>query len=110
MHRASTTAAGGWSSPPRWPPAARVRAACGGAVPRAEASTPGVTDNTVKVGAHFPLTGVAAPGYSEIPTGAKAYFDYVNAAGGVNGRKIEYVVRTTATTPPTPARSPTSWS
>ena len=36
---------------------------------------------------------MAAPGYSEIPTGAQAYFDYVNAQGGVNGRKIEYVVR-----------------
>ncbi len=53
----------------------------------------GVTADTVKIGAHYPLTGVAAPGYSEIPTGAKAYFDYVNANGGVNGRKIEYVVK-----------------
>ncbi len=53
----------------------------------------GVTDDSVTVGAHFPLTGVAAPGYSEIPTGAQAYFDYVNANGGVHGRKIEYVVK-----------------
>lgn len=53
----------------------------------------GVTDDTVTIGAHFPLTGVAAPGYKEIPTGAKAYFDYVNAQGGVHGRQIEYVVR-----------------
>src|SRR5450756_1241091 len=45
------------------------------------------------LGATFPLTGVAAPGYSEIPTGAQAYFDYVNANGGVNGRKIKYLVR-----------------
>ena len=41
----------------------------------------------------FPLTGVAAPGYSEIPTGAQAYFDYVNANGGVHGRKIEFLVK-----------------
>jgi ABC-type branched-subunit amino acid transport system substrate-binding protein len=41
----------------------------------------------------MPLTGVASPGYSEIPTGHKAYFDYVNEAGGVNGRTIEYTVR-----------------
>ena len=53
----------------------------------------GITDDSITVGAHFPLTGVAAPGYSEIPTGAKAYFDYVNANGGVNGRSIEYVVK-----------------
>ena len=57
------------------------------------ASDVGVTDDTITVGAHFPLTGVAAPGYSEIPTGAKAYFDYVNAQGGVHGRKIEYIVK-----------------
>ncbi len=53
----------------------------------------GITDDAITLGAHFPLTGVAAPGYSEIPTGAKAYFDYVNAAGGVHGRQIEYVVK-----------------
>jgi len=57
------------------------------------ASDVGVTEDTVTIGGHFPLTGVAAPGYSEIPTGAKAYFDYVNANGGVHGRQIEYVVK-----------------
>ena len=56
------------------------------------ASDTGVTETTVTIGTHMPLTGVAAPGYSEIPVGAQAYFDYVNAAGGVNGRKIEYKV------------------
>ena len=58
-----------------------------------EASDIGITADTITVGAHFPLTGVAAPGYSEIPLGAQAYFDYVNAAGGVNGRQIDYVVK-----------------
>lgn len=52
----------------------------------------GVTEDSIKLGGHFPLTGVAAPGYSEIPTGAKAYFDYVNANGGVYGRSIDYIV------------------
>jgi len=59
----------------------------------------GITETSVKIGAHFPLTGVAAPGYSEIPTGAQAYFDFVNAAGGVNGRQIEYVFRDDAYNP-----------
>lgn len=54
---------------------------------------PGVTDDSVKIGGTFPLTGVAAPGYSEIPTGAQAYFDYVNEQGGVHGRQIDYVVK-----------------
>jgi ABC-type branched-subunit amino acid transport system substrate-binding protein len=53
----------------------------------------GVTDDSVKIGGTFPLTGVAAPGYSEIPTGAQAYFDYVNANGGVHGRKIDFLVK-----------------
>ncbi|SFB60691.1 ABC-type branched-chain amino acid transport system, substrate-binding protein [Amycolatopsis marina] len=64
-----------------------------------EASDVGITAESVKVGAHFPLTGVAAPGYSEIPTGAKAYFDYVNANGGVHGRTIEYVYKDDAYNP-----------
>ncbi|MPY78299.1 MAG: ABC transporter substrate-binding protein [Actinophytocola sp.] len=59
----------------------------------------GVTEDTIKIGAHFPLTGVAAPGYSEIPSGHKAYYDYVNANGGVHGRKIEFVVRDDAYNP-----------
>jgi branched-chain amino acid transport system substrate-binding protein len=59
----------------------------------------GVTETSVKVGAHFPLTGVAAPGYSEIPTGTQAYFDFVNAAGGVHGRQIEYIFRDDAYNP-----------
>lgn len=57
------------------------------------ASDVGVTEDSIKVGGTFPLTGVAAPGYSEIPTGAKAYFDYVNANGGVHGRSIEFIVK-----------------
>jgi branched-chain amino acid transport system substrate-binding protein len=56
-------------------------------------SAVGVTDDSITVGGTFPLTGVAAPGYSEIPTGAKAYFDFVNAAGGVNGRDIQFEVK-----------------
>ncbi|SFC72330.1 ABC-type branched-chain amino acid transport system, substrate-binding protein [Nocardioides terrae] len=55
--------------------------------------TTGVTDTSIKVGGTFPLTGVAAPGYSEIPKGIKAYFDYVNAQGGVHGRKIQWTVK-----------------
>ncbi len=81
---------------------AAVTAACGagGRPDDAEpGSTVGITDTTIKIGAHFPLTGVAAPGYSEIPSGHKAYYDYVNANGGVNGRKIEFVVRDDAYNP-----------
>src|SRR4051794_1276590 len=53
-------------------------------------STPGVTATSILVGSHMPLTGPAAAGYSKIAPATKAYFDFVNAAGGVNGRKITY--------------------
>lgn len=58
----------------------------------AGAAVPGVTATTVTVGSHQPLTGPAAPGYSKISPATKAYFDYVNANGGVNGRTIVYKV------------------
>ena len=51
-------------------------------------SAPGVTSTTVTIGSTQPLTGPAAPGYSEIAPAAQAYFNYVNDNGGVNGRKI----------------------
>jgi ABC-type branched-subunit amino acid transport system substrate-binding protein len=56
------------------------------------ASVPGVTATTVTVGTHQPLTGPAAAGYSKISAATKAYFDYVNANGGVNGRTITYKI------------------
>ncbi|HEY3751935.1 MAG TPA: ABC transporter substrate-binding protein [Pseudonocardiaceae bacterium] len=52
------------------------------------ASAPGVTANSVLLGSTQPLTGVAAPGYSEIAPAAQAYFNYINSQGGINGRKI----------------------
>jgi ABC-type branched-subunit amino acid transport system substrate-binding protein len=55
-------------------------------------NTPGVTDSSILVGTHQPLTGPAAAGYSEIAPATKAYFDFVNAAGGVYGRKITYKI------------------
>jgi ABC-type branched-subunit amino acid transport system substrate-binding protein len=85
--------------------AAALLAACGaGGRPdeggdKNSAPDVGITEKTIKIGAHFPLTGVAAPGYSEIPSGHKAYYDYVNAGGGVNGRTIEYVVKDDAYNP-----------
>jgi branched-chain amino acid transport system substrate-binding protein len=50
---------------------------------------PGVTPTNVLLGGTVPLTGEAAA-FGSVGPGAKAYFDHVNARGGVNGRKIEY--------------------
>ena len=55
-------------------------------------NTPGVTGTTILVGTHMPLTGPASAGYSKIAPATKAYFDFVNASGGVNGRKITYKI------------------
>src|SRR5580692_9828397 len=54
------------------------------------ASAPGITPTSILIGSHQPLTGPAAPGYSEIAPASAAYFDYVNAHGGIYGRKIIY--------------------
>lgn len=62
------------------------------AVP-ANAAEVGVTSSAIKLGMTLPMTGTASLGYNKIPGAAKAYFDYLNANGGVNGRKITLVVK-----------------
>lgn len=70
-------------------------AACGGSSGSSsssggssKASAPGVTADSVTIGAHYPLTGPAAPGYSEIGPAAEAMYQWINDNGGINGRKI----------------------
>src|SRR4051794_15870761 len=55
------------------------------------AKTPGVTAKSITIGGTFPLTGPAQL-YGVIPKAENAYFQYVNAHGGVNGRKINFKV------------------
>ena len=64
--------------------------ASGSASAALTASAPGITATTITIGSHQPLTGPAAPGYSEIAPASAAYFAYVNAHGGIYGRKIVY--------------------
>jgi ABC-type branched-subunit amino acid transport system substrate-binding protein len=54
------------------------------------ASAPGITATTITIGSTQPLTGRAAPGYSEISPASNAYFQHVNDHGGIYGRKITY--------------------
>jgi ABC-type branched-subunit amino acid transport system substrate-binding protein len=70
--------------------AATAVASCGGG---GSSSAPGVTKTSVLIGSHQPLTGPAAPGYSEIAPAAKAFFTYLNEHGGVNGRKINLIYK-----------------
>jgi branched-chain amino acid transport system substrate-binding protein len=63
------------------------------AVPAALAGSqaqPGVSSSTITIGGTVPITGPAAL-FGSVGRGADAYFKYVNAHGGVNGRKIKYV-------------------
>ena len=77
--------------------AATVVAACGSS--SSSSSVPGVTSSSITFGTHQPLTGPAAPGYSEIAVASQAYFDYVNANGGVYGRKIHLIIKDDAYNP-----------
>jgi|HubBroStandDraft_6_1064221.scaffolds.fasta_scaffold86681_2 ABC-type branched-subunit amino acid transport system substrate-binding protein len=65
------------------------------------ASAPGITATTITIGSHQPLTGPAAPGYSEIAPASAAYFAYVNANGGIYGRTIKYTYLDDAYNPTT---------
>ena len=53
----------------------------------------GVSSTEIKLGITVPMTGAAAPGYNKVPGAMQAYFNYVNANGGVNGRKVTLVVK-----------------
>jgi branched-chain amino acid transport system substrate-binding protein len=54
--------------------------------------TPGVTSTQILIGGTVPLSGNASA-FGTVGPGANAYFKYVNAHGGVYGRKVKYLWR-----------------
>jgi ABC-type branched-subunit amino acid transport system substrate-binding protein len=67
-----------------------LTAACSGRGGDSSDSASGsASDAPIVIGASFPLSGPLA-GAAAVADGAKAYFEHVNADGGVNGRKIDY--------------------
>ncbi len=56
--------------------------------PAGASSAPGVTPTEIKIGTVSTQTGPIAANFDAFTPGMKAYFDMVNAKGGVNGRKI----------------------
>lgn len=50
---------------------------------------PGITKDSILIGATVPLSGPAAA-YGTIAKASDAYFHYVNDNGGINGRQISY--------------------
>jgi branched-chain amino acid transport system substrate-binding protein len=55
----------------------------------ASTADPGVTAKKIVIGGTVPLSGEASA-FGSVGPGAKAYFAYVNARGGVHGRTIDY--------------------
>ncbi len=60
---------------------------------------PGVTDTEIKIGNTGPYSGPLANA-SPIPLSMKAYFEMINAQGGVNGRKITWISYDDGYSPP----------
>src|ERR1700748_1836006 len=60
---------------------------------------PGATDTEIKVGNIMPYSGPASA-YATIGRTEKAYFDKLNAEGGINGRKINFISYDDAYSPP----------
>ncbi len=54
------------------------------------ASDRGVTPTEIRLGASVVLSGPLGPQTQEFGQGSRLYFDAINAAGGVHGRKISY--------------------
>src|SRR6476659_1560125 len=59
----------------------------------------GVTDTEIKIGNTGPYSGPLANA-SPIPLSMKAYFEMINAQGGVNGRKIAWISYDDGYSPP----------
>jgi branched-chain amino acid transport system substrate-binding protein len=70
-------------------------------VPARAAKTygPGVTDTEIKIGNTGPYSGPLANA-SPFPLSEKAYFDMINAQGGINGRKITWISYDDGYSPP----------
>jgi branched-chain amino acid transport system substrate-binding protein len=80
-------------------PAACGRDDSGGGGGGGAAADPGITKTSIKLGGSYPFSGPASA-YGTIGEGAKAYFKFLNAKGGVNGRKIDFMALDDGYEPP----------
>jgi branched-chain amino acid transport system substrate-binding protein len=71
----------------------------GAATSGLKASAPGITPTTIKIGILADLTGPSASTFQSTPGAMEAAFKIVNKEGGVDGRKIIWVVADTQSTP-----------
>jgi ABC-type branched-subunit amino acid transport system substrate-binding protein len=70
----------------------------GGALAQKQYDT-GATDTEIKIGNIMPYSGPASA-YGVIGKTEQAYFNMINAAGGINGRKINFISYDDAYSPP----------
>src|SRR5256884_4474233 len=80
------------------PPLAVIAASSSGALAQKKYDT-GATDTEIKIGNIMPYSGPASA-YGVIGKTEEAYFKKINAEGGINGRKINFVSYDDAYSPP----------
>ncbi|MEL6232904.1 MAG: ABC transporter substrate-binding protein [Pseudomonadota bacterium] len=69
-----------------------IAAALAFAAAPALADAPGVTEDEIRIGGAHDLSGIFAPFSVPAVKAAQLYFDEINEAGGIHGRKITYIV------------------
>ena len=69
----------------------------------------GATDTEIKIGNIMPYSGPASA-YGIIGRTEAAYFKKINAEGGINGRKINFISYDDAYSPPKTVEQAASWS
>ncbi len=99
----SSTASTGTSSTPASAPASTSTATSTAGTGTADTSQCGTKPGQAATGTPIALGAIATnqPGtsFTDIPNMAKAYFDCVNANGGINGHPIKYYIATEQTQP-----------
>src|SRR6201994_1955304 len=78
---------------------AAAAALAASASPSRADNPPGVTDTEIKIGQTMPYSGPASA-YGVIGKTEAAYFKMINEAGGVNGRKINFISLDDSYSPP----------
>lgn len=64
-----------------------------------KSSAPGVSTTSITIGFITSETGNASSTFSDSAKGAQAYFDALNAAGGINGRKVNLITADDTSSP-----------
>ena len=84
-----------------WMKALAIGAVLGAAIGPAQAQNkwPGVTDKEIRIGQTIAYSGPASA-YGQLGKAETAYFNALNAKGGINGRKIVFISRDDAFSPP----------